>query len=107
MSGRNKRLEWHEAAIAELAESLAWYRERNPAAALRMRRAVERAAISLIVAPVPLSGRLGAVAGTRELVVGHGTPFTLVFARNPATGDCTIYRCIHQRRLYPEEEPKR
>lgn len=103
MPSRRRRLEWHEAAILELAESLAWYRERSTATALRMRKDVERAARSLIAAPIPLSGRPGAVAGTRELVIGHCTPFTLIFVRNPASGDCTIYRCLHQRRNYPEE----
>lgn len=98
----SRRLEWHEAALAELAESLGWYREHSAAAALRMRRTIERAARSLIAFPLSAPGRLGAVAGTRELVVGHGAPFTLVFARDPATGDCTIFRCIHQRRMYPE-----
>ncbi|MDP2792724.1 MAG: type II toxin-antitoxin system RelE/ParE family toxin [Sulfurisoma sp.] len=103
MPSRKKRLEWHEAAILELAESLAWYRERNPTAASRMRKAVDQAARSLIAATVPLSGRLGVVAGTRERVVGNRIPFTLVFVRDSTTGDCTIYRCIHQRRRYPEE----
>lgn len=84
-----------------MAESLAWFAERSPAAALRMRGAIEKAARSLVASPLALSGRPGAVAGTRELTVGHGTPFTLVFVRN-AAGDCTIYRCIHHRRRYPE-----
>ncbi len=105
MPSRKRRLEWHEAAIAELAESLAWYGDRSHAAALRMRKAIDRAARSLIAAAVPASGRPGAVAGTRELVVGNRTPYTLIFVRDPASGDCTIYRCIHQRRRYPEEEP--
>lgn len=84
-----------------MAESLAWYAERSPSAARRMRLEIERAALSLIALPLAVSGRPGAVAGTRELVVGHHTPFTLVFVRNASSGDCTVYRCIHQRRRYP------
>jgi plasmid stabilization system protein ParE len=85
-----------------MAESLAWYAERSTSAALRMRGEIEKAALSLVASPLALPGRPGAVAGTRELTVGHHTPFMLVFVRN-AAGDCTIYRCIHQRRRYPEE----
>jgi plasmid stabilization system protein ParE len=100
---RKKRLDWHPDAIAELAESLAWYTERNPAAARRMRREIEAAALSLVAHPIATSGRPGAVAGTRELPVGSHTPFTLIFVRNAASGDCTIYHCMHQRQNYPKE----
>lgn len=86
-----------------MAQSLAWYAERSPAAARRMRKEIEKAALSLIESPLALSGRTGAVAGTHELVVGHRTPFTLAFVRDTASGDCMIYRCIHQSRRYPEE----
>ncbi len=98
---KRKQLEWHPEAIAELAESLAWYAERNPVAARRMRREVEAAALSLIANPIPVSGRSGVVAGTRELPVGSHTPFTLIFVRHAETGDCLVYHCMHQRRNYP------
>ena len=103
-AARKKRLEWHPEAIAELAESLAWYAERNPAAARRMRREIEEAALSLISNPLPASGRPGVVVGTRELPVGSHTPFTLIFVRHAATGDCVVYHCMHQRRNYPIQE---
>lgn len=63
---RNKRLDWHPEAIAELAESLAWYARRNPIAAKRMRKVIEESAHSLIASPIAVSGRLGVVAGTRD-----------------------------------------
>lgn len=100
-AARKKRLEWHPEAIAELAESLAWYAERNPVAARRMRREIEAVALSLIANPNPVSGRPGVVAGTREVPVGSHTPFTLIFVRHAATGDCVVYHCMHQRRNYP------
>jgi plasmid stabilization system protein ParE len=101
---RSKRLDWHPDAIAELAESLAWYAARNPAAAKRMRNVVEYAAHSLIASPIAVSGRLGVVTGTRELPVGDHTPFALIFVRHSRTGDCTIFHCMHQRRNYPIDE---
>jgi plasmid stabilization system protein ParE len=76
--------------------------ERSPVAALRMRKAIEKAARSLVATPLALPGRPGAVAGTREIVDGHRTPFTLVFVRTASNGDCVIYRCIHHSHQYPE-----
>lgn len=101
---KNKQLDWHPEAIAELAESLAWYAQRNPAATKRMRKIVEDAARSLVASPIAVSGRLGVVAGTRELPVGQRIPFTLIFVRHNRTGDCTIFHCMHQRRNYPADE---
>lgn len=86
-----------------MAESLAWYAELSPAGARRMRKEIEKAALSLPQTPIALSGRPGAIIGTREFPVGHRTPFTLVFVRDSASGDCLIYRCIYQSRNYPEE----
>src|SRR5450631_4531845 len=101
---KNKRLDWHPEALDELAESLAWYAVRNPTATKRMRKVVQEAAHSLIASPIAVSGRLGVVAGTRELPVVHRVPFTLIFVRHNRTGDCTIYHCMHQRRNYPADE---
>lgn len=98
---KNKRLDWHPDAIAELAESLAWYAQRNPLTAKRMRTVIESAAHSLIESPIAASGRPGVVAGTRELPVGQRVPFTRIFARHPQTGNCTIFHSMHQRRNYP------
>ena len=100
-AARKKRLDWHPEAVAELAESIAWYAERNPVAARRMRHEIEAAALSLVAYPIAVSGRTGVVAGTRELPVANRVPFTLIFVRDAETGDCTIFHCMHQRRDYP------
>lgn len=66
-----------------------------------MRREIEAVALSLIANQIPFSGRPAVVVGTREVPVGSHTPFTLIFVRHAATGDCIIYHCMHQRRNYP------
>ncbi len=104
LATKNRRLDWHPEAIAELAESLGWYVQHNPLAAKRMRRVIEEAAHSLIASPIAVSGRPGVVYGTRELPVGQRVPFTLIFVRHAITGDCTIFHCMHQRRNYPVDE---
>lgn len=74
-----KQLEWTDEALDELDNHLAWYAERNPFAAERMADEVDEAAHSLIAQPIAHPGRIGAIAGARELVVGHRTPFTLIY----------------------------
>jgi plasmid stabilization system protein ParE len=73
---RKKRLEWHPEAIAEFAESLAWYAERNPSATRRMRREIEAAALSLIANPLP---------------------FPVAWASLRARGNCRSVRILHSR----------
>ena len=97
---RKKRLDWHADALEELAESIAWYAELNPAAARRMKAAIFKAAESLVAAPVSVPGRPGILTGTRELPIGHGVPFTLVFVRDDKTGDCIVYHSQHQASEY-------
>lgn len=94
-----KRLEWDSAALQELEDSVAWYAERNEKAARRMIGEVRRAAQSLVAPELPATGRSGMVAGTRELVVGHRTPFILVFVDEENRRK--IIRCRHDRRDYP------
>jgi plasmid stabilization system protein ParE len=94
-----KRLEWDAAAVQELEDSIAWYAERNGQVARRMVVEVRRAAQSLIAPELPATGRPGVVTGTRELVVGHQTPFILVFIDEESRRK--IIRCRHERRDYP------
>lgn len=99
MPRKRKRLEWHPAALDELAETLCWYAERNPTAARRMKTEIIEAAANLVAATLPSSGKPGMVEGTRELVVGTKNPFILVFVDN---NDCRkIIRCRHERKNYP------
>jgi len=74
-----KRLEWSNDAKFELLEAMRFYAERNLVAARRMQSEINKAALSLIAEPIAHPGRIGFIKNTRELVVGHRTPFTLIY----------------------------
>ena len=76
---KKRQLEWSAEARFEFVEAMSFYAERNTAAAKRMRNEINNAANSLIALPIAYPGRIGVIAGTRELVVGHHTPFTLTY----------------------------
>lgn len=99
---RRKRLEWKPEALRELAESLAWYAQRNPIAADRVQAAIEAAAENLIDPTVPISGKPGRVPGTLEKVVGRPAPYTLVYRQKPGAPDVLqILHVLHHARDYP------
>jgi plasmid stabilization system protein ParE len=89
-----RRLRWGGEALDELDNHLAWYAERNPVAADRMANEIEHAAHSLIAQPIAHPGRIGVIAGTRELVVGHRTPFTLIYREQGEVVE--ILHVLHQ-----------
>jgi toxin ParE1/3/4 len=70
------RLEWLPVAVRNLDDQLDWIAARNPAAAIRMGNAVERAVARLV--RHPHTGRPGRLEGTRELVA-NGTPFVIAY----------------------------
>jgi plasmid stabilization system protein ParE len=79
---KKKRLEWSLTAKVEFAEVLKFYAERNLTAAKRIRNTINEAALSLIAQPLAHPGRIGFIKNTRELVVGHRVPFTLIYRSN-------------------------
>jgi len=101
MPARKKQLEWSKTALAELADGMAFYAERNPDAARRMLQEINKAALSLIASTLPAHGRLGRVLGTRELVLGRRTPYTLIFEIQPGSATVTILSALHHARKYP------
>jgi plasmid stabilization system protein ParE len=78
-----KRLEWKPEALRELEEAVAWYADRNPDAAKRIKAAIEAAARDLIDATVSVSGKPGRRPDTMEKIVGRPAPYTLVYRRMP------------------------
>lgn len=108
MPKRKKRLDWSDTAKAELAEGMAYYAERNPAAARRMLAEINKAALSLIAKTVPASGKTGRIEGTRELVLGRRTPYTIIFREAPGDQDAIeILNVLHQARQWPSDEELR
>lgn len=70
------RIEWLPGAVRNRESQIAYIADRSPRAAIRMGDAIEAAVTRL--AEYPKIGRIGRVAGTRELVV---------------TGNA-LYRCL-------------
>ena len=101
MPVRKKRLEWSKTALADLAEGMEFYAARNPDAARRMLGEINVAALSLIAATLPAGGKPGRVPGTRELVLGRRTPYTIVFQAQPDSATVAILSVMHHARKYP------
>lgn len=101
MPARKKRLEWSKTALAEFAEGMAFYAERNPDAARRMFQEINKAALSLIAPTLPANGKPGRVPGTRELVLGRRTPYTIIFQVQPDGAMVAILSVMHHARKYP------
>lgn len=89
------RVRWLRAALANLEAGADYIGEDNPAAAGRVAQKIFRA-VNLLKKN-PAMGRLGRVAGTRELVVA-GTPYILPYR---VRGDAVeILRVFHTERRW-------
>jgi toxin ParE1/3/4 len=94
------RLEWSRLAVIDRNEIFDYIEAENPLAAVgvddRIRAQIE------ILKRFPLSGRLGRIDGTRELVV-VGTPYLAAYAITD--GNVRILRILHGSRLWPDDMP--
>lgn len=99
MAARKRQLEWTAAALAEFAEAMNYYAERNPRAARRMTDEILKATELLIAEPIATPGRPGRMSGTSERILSRRTPFILVYRQSP--GAVQILRVIHHARKYP------
>jgi toxin ParE1/3/4 len=88
---------WRTVALDGLERARRYIAQDNPSAAERIRERILGAAGNL--AAFPQMGRIGRVAGTRELVVS-GTPYIIVYASG---GDrVTIIALQHSAQRWPE-----
>ncbi|TCZ55965.1 type II toxin-antitoxin system RelE/ParE family toxin [Roseicella aquatilis] len=97
-AGRPARLT--AAARRDLREAMAWIQQDNPAAARRLRDAVQRAAER--IGDFPRSGALRPefLPPGRRLLVLAGLPYVLVYSE--ATQPPTILRLLHAARDLPD-----
>jgi plasmid stabilization system protein ParE len=87
---------WLPAAETTRDRQLDYVAERNPTAAVRLGDAIARSVARL--GERPYLGRMGRVAGTRELVVPR-TPFIVIYRIETET--VLILRVLHSSQNYP------
>lgn len=83
-------------AKVELDAAIAHLESENPRAANKLRLAIERAVETL--GQLPRRGRLGRIAGTREVIV-RGAPYVIVYAI--ATDAVFVLSIRHTSRGWP------
>lgn len=91
------RLVWVPEALEDLAEIRAYIAEDNPAAAAKVVTRI----VALVSTQLPAdrnSGRIGRVAGARELVVSR-SPFVVPY--RVGSGSIEVLRVYHAARLWP------
>ncbi len=87
---------WLRSAETTRDRQLDYIAERNPLAAVRLGDAIARSVSRL--GALPYLGRVGRVAGTRELVVPR-TPFIIIY--RVETEAVLILRVLHAAQDYP------
>ena len=92
-------LVWSPEAIADLNSIRAYIGQDDPAAARRVVARIVSLLRTRLIAN-PESGRIGRVAGTRELVVSS-TPFIVPYRVRGDTID--ILRVYHAARMWPDQ----
>ena len=90
------RIQWHPLAITDLAELMTYIAKDSLNAAYRMHNEIRRQ--TSILATHPEAGRVGRVAGTRELVI-TGTPYITAYRLSSEV--ITILRLLHGAQRWP------
>ena len=91
------RLTWSAFALSDRDAIFTFIELENPAAAILVDERIVVAVRRLI--DFPASGRLGRIAGTRELVIS-GTPYVAAYAVSGTT--IRILRVLHGAQEWPE-----
>ncbi len=93
------KLTWSAFALSDRDAIFTYIEADNPAAAVLLD---ERIAAARRVLDFPASGRVGRIAGTRELVI-NGTPYVAAYAITETT--VRILRVLHGAQEWPEILP--
>lgn len=92
------KLEWSLSALADREQIFDYIEADNPHAAIAVDDDIEEQTERLL--QFPLSGRIGRIGGTRELVI-TGTPYIAIYRIVDET--VRIIRVLHGARPWPEE----
>jgi toxin ParE1/3/4 len=96
------KLTWSAFALSDRDAIFTYIEADNPAAAVLIDERIESAARRLL--DFPASGRVGRIAGTRELVI-NGTPYIAAYAITETA--VRILRVLHGAQEWPEYLPLR
>lgn len=94
------KLTWSAFALSDRDAIFIYIEEDNPSAAVVVDERIATAIRRLV--EFPASGRIGRVAGTRELVIG-GTPYVAAYALTGTT--IRILRILHGAQEWPDDLP--
>lgn len=94
------RIEWSANALADRRDLINYLETRSIAAAIMIDDRID-AAFELL-RDFPEAGRIGRIAGTRELVV-HGTPYVAAYSIENNT--VVVLALIHAARDWPDTLP--
>jgi toxin ParE1/3/4 len=91
------KIVWSPTSIADLTSIRQYIAQDSPASANKMAQKIQQAVLQL--GKFPYSGRIGRVAGTRELVIS-GTPYLVVYA--VSSEEVRIAAILHGKQRWPE-----
>ncbi|WP_296075073.1 type II toxin-antitoxin system RelE/ParE family toxin [uncultured Agrobacterium sp.] len=94
------KLTWSAFALSDRDAIFTYIEADNPAAAILIDERIAAAARRLL--DFPASGRVGRIAGTRELVI-NGTPYVAAYLITQTT--VRILRVLHGAQEWPEQLP--
>lgn len=93
-------IRWREQAERDLDQIIDYLLDRNPRAALSVRRAIQEHLA--LLAMHPGMGRPGRVPGTRELVIAR-SPHIVAYTVDTFADTVIILRVLHGARRWPDE----
>lgn len=94
------KLTWSAFALSDRDAIFTFIEADNPSAAIMVDERIVSAARRLI--DFPASGRVGRIAGTRELII-TGTPYIAAYAVTPSV--VRILRVLHGAQEWPDSFP--
>ncbi|MFI3904510.1 type II toxin-antitoxin system RelE/ParE family toxin [Ochrobactrum sp. S1502_03] len=94
------KLTWSAFALSDRDAIFTFIEAENPSSAILVDERIVAAARRLI--EFPASGRVGRIAGTRELVI-NGTPYVVAYAVTQSV--VRILRVLHGAREWPDMIP--